>query len=171
MKTGICILAGGLSQRMGRDKACMRLGGRTLLGHVRRAAQASGLDVRVIRKDLVPRCGPLGGIYSGLMTSTHDAEVFLSCDMPFVTVALIRKVARSRRALFVEDGFPLVVPKNDLQIVETEMRGGRLSLQNLAKRLKAKHLRLRGREARQIFNVNTPADWQEAQRRRAELPL
>src|SRR5881394_2977065 len=100
---GICILAGGLSQRIGRDKARLRLGRRTLLGHVRRAAEAVGLDVRVIRKDLVPRCGPLGGIYTGLITSTHDAEVFLSCDMPFVTPDLIRKVARSAGPLFVED--------------------------------------------------------------------
>src|SRR5687768_9364883 len=89
---GICILAGGLSTRMGSAKARMRLGRRSLLGHVWRTAEGLGVPVRIIRKDLVPRCGPLGGIYTGLKTSANDAEVFLSCDMPFVTDDLLRKV-------------------------------------------------------------------------------
>ena len=160
---------------MGRDKGRMRLGDRTLLGHVQRTAEALKLDVRIIRKDVIPRCGPLGGIYTGLFTGTHEAEVFLSCDMPFVTGDLIRRVARSGMPLFVEDagrsGFPLLVRKEDLDIVQAEMRAGRLALQNLAKQLRAKRLRLDDLEARQLFNVNTPADWEEAQRRRAELPL
>lgn len=56
----VFILAGGLSARMGRDKARLRLRGRTLLAWVRAAARATGWPVRVIRRDLVPRCGPLG---------------------------------------------------------------------------------------------------------------
>jgi hypothetical protein len=58
----ICILAGGLSSRMGRNKAALRIGRRTLLGVVRDNARRLDLPVRVIRRDLVPRCGPLGGI-------------------------------------------------------------------------------------------------------------
>ena len=158
-----------------RDKARMRLGRRTLLGHVRHTAEVLGLDVRVIRKDLVPRCGPLGGIYTALITSTHDAEVFLSCDMPFVTPALLRSIVRAAGPMFVEHeglaGFPLMLSTENLGLIQNEIRAGRLSLQNLAKRLRAKRLRLDDLEARQLFNVNTPADWEEAQRRRAELPL
>src|SRR5687767_15795429 len=110
---GICILAGGQSRRMGRDKARLRVGGRTLLGHVRRTAESLGLEVRVIRKDLVSRCGPLGGIYTGLKTSTHEAELFLSCDMPFVTADLLKRVMRAKCPIFVEHarnaGFPLIL--------------------------------------------------------------
>lgn len=65
----VVILAGGLSTRMGRDKAGVRLGRRTLLGHVRLAAAETGWPVRVIRKDLVERCGPLGGVLTGMLTS------------------------------------------------------------------------------------------------------
>lgn len=175
MKTGICILAGGLSTRMGRDKTRMRLGRRTLLGHVRRIAKAAGPDVRLIRKDIVPRCGPLGGVYTGLENSTHDSELFLSCDMPFMTPALLRRLARIRPPAFVEHdgrvGFPFILSVNSLEPVETEIRAARFSLQNLARRLKARRLRVSGRDARQLFNVNSPADWREAQRRLAELPL
>jgi molybdenum cofactor guanylyltransferase len=160
---------------MGCEKARMRLGRRTLLGHVRRLAESLGVEVRVIRHDIVPRCGPLGGIYTGLKSSTNDAELFLSCDMPFVKPELLQRLMHQGTPVFVEDGrvvgFPVVLSVDHLNIVGSEIRAGRLSLQNLAKRLKARRLRLRGREARQLFNVNTPADWQEAQRRRAELPL
>ena len=171
---GICILAGGLSRRMGRDKGRMRLARRTLLGHVRHTAEASGLEVRVIRKDLVARCGPLGGIYTGLKTSAHEAEIFLSCDMPFVTPTLLSRIMRSKPPAFVEQngrvGFPFILRVADLDVVEREIRAGRFSLQNLASRLKARRVRLSGWQARQLFNVNTPADWQEAQRRASELP-
>ena len=175
MTAGICILAGGLSERMGRDKRRMRLAGRTLLGHVRHSAEAICLEVRIIRKDLVPRCGPLGGIYTALKTSTHEAELFLSCDMPFITAALLKRIIHIGRPAFVEHkghvGFPFILRGADLAVVEQEIRAGRFSLQNLARRLKAKRVRLLGPHAGQLFNVNTPADWQEAQRRVSELPL
>lgn len=165
---GICILAGGLSERMGRDKGRLRLGRRTLLGQVRHTAEGLGLPVRVVRKDLIPRCGPLGGIYTGLKTSKHEAELFLSCDMPFVTRPLLEQIIREGKSVFVEHrqkaGFPLLLSVDQLAIVEKEICAGRFSLQNLARRLKARRLRITGPKARQLFNVNTPADWAEAKR-------
>ena len=101
----VFILAGGLSARMGRNKARLRLRGRTLLAWVRAAARATGWPVRVIRRDLVPRCGPLGGVWTALRRSRAERLVFLSCDMPFVTPELIRAVAqRKGRGVFVETG-------------------------------------------------------------------
>src|SRR5213594_4238966 len=81
----VCVLAGGSSSRMGRDKTLLRLGQHTLLRHARLAADGLHLPVRVIRRDLLPRCGPLSGIYTGLKTSHAEAELFLACDMPFVS--------------------------------------------------------------------------------------
>lgn len=160
---------------MGRDKARMRLGRRTLCGHVKLVAESLEMEVRIIRKDLIQRCGPLGGIYTGLKTSRHISEIFLSCDMPFITRPLMRRVARAKPPTFVEYagriGFPFMLAVSHLEIIETEIQDGRFSLQNLAKRLKARRLRVSGQDARQLFNVNTPADWREAQRRLAELPL
>jgi CTP:molybdopterin cytidylyltransferase MocA len=95
--------------------------------------------------------------------------------MPLVSAGLLRRILRAGRPVFVEHGgcagFPFVLSTENLDVVQNEIRAGRLSLQNLATRLRARRLRLHGAEARQLFNVNTPADWQEAQRRRAELPL
>lgn len=160
---------------MGQDKRRLRLGSRTLLDHVRRLASTVSLDVRVIRKDLVPRCGPLGGIYTGLKTSVQESELFLSCDMPFVSASLLQELLTREAPAFVEHagtvGFPAVLRANQADVVEAEIRAGRLSLQNLARRLRAKRLRLTGAKARQLFNINAPVDWAEAQRRMAELPL
>src|SRR6185503_3666403 len=140
----ICILAGGLSARIGRDKARLRLGRRTLLGHVRANASQSGLPVRVLRKDLIPRCGPLGGIYSALRTTQHSAVLFLACDMPFVSPKLLRSLIGqfdSKRPLFAmaddKPGFPLVLPKILLPKVEELIAQRKFSLHNLAVTTKA----------------------------------
>lgn len=160
---------------MGRAKATLRLGQRTLLGHARRTAHAVGLSVRIIRKDIIPRCGPLSGIYTALQTSPHEAELFLSCDMPFVTTDLLKRLIAEPLPIFVEHkdtvGFPFMLAVSHMAIVEEQIRSHCLSLQNLAERLNAKRLHLHGAETRQLFNVNTPADWSEAVRCRAELPL
>ena len=112
-----CILAGGLSTRMGRDKSRLLLGQRTMPAHIRATARGLGLKVRVIRRDLVPRCGPLGGIFTALHTSRADAVLFLACDMPFVPASvlerLIQSLGQKRRAVFDQDegraGFPFVL--------------------------------------------------------------
>src|SRR5258708_14486916 len=110
----ISIGAGGLSKRMGRSKADLRLGSNTLLGHIRNEARTLGLRVRIVRRDLVPRCGPLGGIYTVLKTSVADAELFLACDMPFVSSALMARLIgswkRNPRAAFFTELRRLRVP-------------------------------------------------------------
>ena len=76
----VCILAGGASSRMGRNKAALRLGGRSLLGHVRSTAKQLGLPVRVIRRDLIPGCGPLGGIQGTIYAPAQTALVFVTAS-------------------------------------------------------------------------------------------
>ena len=185
-RVGVCVLAGGLSTRMGssRDKAALRLGGRTLLSHARRTALAAGLEVRVIRRDAVPRCGPLGGILTGLGTSRGSAEIFLACDMPFVTPGLLRRLARhvkrEGRAVFTrapapakpwtdavgeparELGFPLVLRVEDLPVVEARVRSGRFSLRQLARSLGAVSICPPVSTRHQLLNINTPEEWARA---------
>jgi molybdopterin-guanine dinucleotide biosynthesis protein A len=166
----ICILAGGLSERMGRDKARVRLGRRTMLGTVRKAAESAGLPVRVIRRDCVPRCGPLGGIYTGLKTARADVVLFLACDMPFVSTELVRwivdKCARSGKAVFVRSGddvgFPLVMQATQSETVAAQIKKNELSLKYLAKVARAKVIRPPRRWLAQLRNINTPADLQQA---------
>ncbi len=167
------MLAGGLSARMGRDKARVRLGSRTFLAHIRRAAAASRLPVRVIRRDLVTRCGPLGGVYTALQTSRHDAELFLACDMPFVSPSLLSKVEGSLRpkdtAVFVTArglaGFPFLLRRDALPVVERQMARKQFSMQKLAQVLRARRVALSPCDSAELFNVNTPAELAVARRK------
>ena len=167
----ICILAGGSSSRMGRDKSRLRLGGRTLLAHIRATAKTIGLPHRIIRHDLVVHCGPMSGLYTALVTSRADATLFLSCDMPFVSAGLlemlVRKAKRKENALFVEAnglvGFPLLLfRRTALPIVESQLQKMAVSLQRLAQALRSQTIRLAARQAHELFNVNTPDDLRNA---------
>ena len=164
----VVILAGGLSERMGQDKARLRLRGRSLLAWVRAAARATGWPVRVIRRDLVPRCGPLGGVWTALQRSRAERVVFLSCDTPFVTPELIRAVAQQKgKGVFVESGegvgFPFAMDRAaGFPVVEAALAARSFSLQSLAKRLRASRFKPRRAHRDQLLNLNTPEDFTQA---------
>jgi molybdenum cofactor guanylyltransferase len=169
LKLEIAILAGGRSRRMGTDKTRLRLGRRTLLGHVRAVASTTGWPVRVIRRDLKPGCGPLGGIYTALMTTRADVVLFLACDMPFVTVELLRRLVDRlgrRDALFCRHagrvGFPFALKPACLHTVKASLADRSHSLQSLATNLRAPGLPIGAAERRLLTNVNTPAEWVHA---------
>jgi molybdenum cofactor guanylyltransferase len=163
----ICILAGGLSSRMGRDKARLRLDGQSLLSRVRAVAGQTTWPVRVIRRDLVPRCGPLGGVCTALKTTRADAVLFLACDMPFVTVELINKLVKVNQggslAVFTVGtrgaGFPFLLGRVILPKVEEQIAAGQFSVQSLAVKCRASMVRA---DERSLFNVNTQADLNRA---------
>jgi molybdopterin-guanine dinucleotide biosynthesis protein A len=163
---------------MGRDKARLRLGRRTLLGHVRAQAQKLGLPVRIIRRDLVVRCGPLGGVYTGLKTSRAEAEIFLACDMPFVSPSwlqgLIEAWENEKRPIFTaiegSAGFPFVAPITILPAIDRLIAKEQFALQRLATALNARLLRPASARAWELMNVNTPEDWQAARERWRNQP-
>ena len=176
----ICILAGGLSTRMGRDKARMKIDGLTMLARIRAVAMEANIRltgyantkkgelqprIRVLRKDAVPRCGPLGGIVTALRSTRARSVLFLACDMPLITPLLLRRLFRAsadgKCATFTTQeyrvGFPLLLPVTDLAVMEEQLTAGEFSLQSLTGKLHARRLLVpaRGEELR---NVNTPAD-------------
>ena len=166
----ICILAGGRSSRMGRDKTGLRLGGVPLLQHAKRSARQLGLSARVIRHDLVPQCGPLGGVFTALTTSPAESVMFLSCDMPFLSTELLTTLLRRGRAgtksIFVEQnqakGFPFLLHRKALPLVGQQISRRQFSLQELAEACGAETIRLPRTQHRELFNVNTPEEWRTA---------
>jgi molybdenum cofactor guanylyltransferase len=165
------ILAGGLSKRMGVDKSRVRLVGQSMLALIRATVSELALRVRVIRKDAVPRCGPLGGIVTALSTTRATAVLFLACDMPLVSSTLLRRLLRSSdggvRAVFSLQqkriGFPILLPRAAVGQIRSQIARRAFSIQELAVALDAKTLRVAAHRA-ELLNVNTPREKREAER-------
>ncbi len=108
--TGV-LLAGGKSRRMGEDKRHLLVGAQTLLERGLAVLRATFQDVLVVIaqdsppldveahvvRDLVPDCGSLGGLYTGLMQASTPYIFVVACDMPFLDPAAIAQFT-SRRA-------------------------------------------------------------------------
>ena len=165
------ILAGGRATRFGgRDKSALLIDGRTILD--RQLAMLSGVadDVQVVREDLVPGCGPLGGVHTALTRASHDLLLVLACDMPHVTAPFVSYL------LSIADGFDLVVPRTERGYHPLCAVYRRTCLPAVARRIAERQLKMtalfsdvRVREVsgedvdrfgdrdRLLANVNTPA--------------
>ena len=116
------IMAGGDSQRMGRDKASLVLGEQTLMQRVAEIMQVVFpqvvVSVRTPRADIaLPQVcdvfsdlGPLAGLCAGLDYASQDGVPWIfavATDMPFLRPALIEQLATYRA------GVDAVVPLID----------------------------------------------------------
>lgn len=91
------ILAGGLSTRMGTDKALLLMDGQTLLERALATVRFVAEDVKIVGpreryasfanvvEDEFQGCGPLGGIHSALGNSRHELNLVVSVDTPLLT--------------------------------------------------------------------------------------
>ncbi len=121
--TGV-ILAGGKSSRYGSNKALAELNGMPLIERVLGVMGSVFEDLILItnspgeyahlkipmKEDLIKGLGPLGGIYTGLESISHEAGFFVACDMPFLNEGLIRHM------LAISGDYDAVVPKIDWKI-------------------------------------------------------
>ncbi len=93
------VLAGGRSTRMGRDKALLPWNGGTLLDHVAGVVREAVGNVTVIGRgehpDVVPDCGPLGGLLTAFAASSAERVLLVACDMPNLTAELLRGLAET----------------------------------------------------------------------------
>lgn len=200
--TGV-ILAGGISRRMGQNKALIQLGDDSLIGHVIRRIRLVA-DERLLitntpnayahlglsmQSDIVPDAGALGGIYTGLMSASHDAVLCVACDSPFLVPKLLTYLVS------VLDGYDAVMPwtyrgnpadhntsdqitlqtlcavysKRCLPIIELMLQESELRVHALQERASIKCVSPEVWQAFDpdgisFFNINTPADLAQAER-------
>lgn len=108
MNFSAVILAGGKSSRMGRDKAFLPYQGSPLIGRALDIVRGAGADEVLISGragqdfsatscpvllDLVPDCGPLGGIERALSVAKHPLVLVLAVDLPYMTPEFLRWLA------------------------------------------------------------------------------
>ncbi len=190
--TGV-LLAGGKSRRMGEDKRYLLVGEQTLLERSLAVLQAVFRKVVVViaqdsaqlenvtcpvARDLIPDCGSLGGLYTGLKQASTEQVFVVACDMPFLSAPVISHfVALRTQADIVmaklSNGLhPMhaVYGRPCLPFLEQMIATRNLKIQDLAS-----HSALRVRfvtdkdlaaldptASRSFHNVNTPADLEVA---------
>jgi molybdopterin-guanine dinucleotide biosynthesis protein A len=140
------VLAGGLSSRMGTDKALVEFEGQPMISRAIGILRAAGLPVSIagarssldryasVVPDTDPGLGPLGGICSALKSSTAQYAVFLPVDLPRLPsslIAFLLEYAQITRAAVTlvtvnafPETFPVVLDRETLPILEQELATG-----------------------------------------------
>ncbi len=150
------ILAGGMSRRLGRNKAVEPFQGEPMVRRVihRMREVASNIIVvandeeRVAELDLpgnvtpvideYPGKGSLGGIYTGLHAAPTEWAIFCACDMPFPSPRLYRALLSNR------DTNDAVVPVVDGRPEPIHAAYSRLCLEPIRNKLTENQLKISG---------------------------
>lgn len=167
------VLAGGLSSRMGRDKALLPWEDGTLLDHMIGLLKASGLDSVIVCgerpgypsvADPEPNQGPGVAIGHLLATLAPDAwALIVPVDMPLLTPDLIARLLGEpgrplRAAHYAGQPLPALLPARAPD--GTPPRGR--SLRALHEAAGSHELALDPADADAFLNVNTPDNWDQA---------
>lgn len=179
------ILAGGLGRRMGGAKANVDLGGRPLISYPLQALRAALAEVVIVAKadtELPSSLGgvpvsiepamprhPLAGVRHALRLAAGRGVLVCAADMPFVTPALVSRIAATDPA-----GAPAVVPtcRGELQPLlalylpgaaaafDRDAAGADGPLRRAVAGIRPRLLEVD--DERAFFNVNRPEDLRRA---------
>lgn len=180
------ILAGGKSSRMGQDKALLPLGEQLMVERTLSFLKSHSAEVIVIANkvkgfsflkvpvfaDIIAECGPLGGIYTGLVRSKTVHNLIVACDMPFLNQDLIKFMLEE-----IYD-YDVVVPehngkleplcaiysKNCIKPIEKELRENNLKVTNFFREVKVRRISEKetakfNLKETSFANINTPEDY------------
>lgn len=177
------ILMGGKSSRFGQDKVMAPLGDKPLIEHVIEVISPLMEEVILVGParqgmrglkrvdDIIPGCGPMGGIYTALKTAVTNFCFVFAADMPTIhagLVAYMQSLAREQDVIvpFWSGGFePLhaIYNRSVLKVIEPlvmerKLRIDRFFDQVAVEKVPEDVLRRYG-EPRELFaNINTPQD-------------
>lgn len=197
MNTGdafsLAIIAGGKSSRMGRDKAFLELGGRSLIERV----IAAGADLRPsetiliankpdayrhlgleIYPDILPDKGSLGGIYTALARAANPVTLVLACDMPFIKPGLLGFMlaqldAETDIVVPRVDGYPqalhAIYRNTCLAPIRARLAANRLKIIGFYDKMRVRYLDEADyapfdQAGMSFTNLNTPAELERARR-------
>jgi len=185
------LLAGGKSRRMGSDKRFVLVGQRTLFDRscnvlcelfeqvcvvLAQDSPALQADVPVVR-DVIPNCGSLGGLYTGLRWAKTQHIFLAASDMPFLNQNVIRYMVRLKEQADIVIGrwathlqpTHAVYSRGCLPIIEEMMNSHNKRIHSMmshpALRVRViaeSEIKRIDHDGRSMFNVNTPSDLEQA---------
>lgn len=167
------ILAGGRATRFGgRDKGALLVGGRTIRDRQITELSRVTPDVRVIATDIIPGCGPLGGVHTALTEARGDAVFIVACDMPYIDAAFVEYLLR------LTGEAEIVVPRTErgyhplcaaytracLAVVDRRLAKRQLKMTELLAEVRTRVVTSEeidrfGDRHRLLANVNTPGEY------------
>ncbi len=187
--TGV-VLAGGQSRRMGFNKAEAEMHGESMLA--RMIDKLKSVVPHIILStgamtypnihfsqvaDEYPGCGPLGGIYSALKFSTMSFNLVVSCDIPLVSISLLKYIL----AQAIEGSALITVPvdhdgqvqmmcavyhRDILPFVEQQINAHKFKMKDLLELVSVEYIKIPREhplyQEHAFMNVNTPSSLQEA---------
>jgi molybdenum cofactor guanylyltransferase len=190
------VLCGGLSTRMGRDKALLDIDGATLLERAVARLQTVADPVLLASgsrglthagclsvPDDTAGIGPIAGVLAVLRASPHQLCAIVAVDMPEISAELLRQLAALRDG---EDAVVAVSPRgleplhavyarSAMKAVEDALREGDRSLHGLLRRLRVRRVDAADiigatSAARFAVNLNSSADVMAWRRAEGERP-
>lgn len=184
------VLAGGLSSRMGQNKAKLRRNSTDMLNFSKQLLIDSGISNIVVSgdeydiPDKVKKSGPAGGIYSVLSRFPQAKSLLiLPVDLPFMTTKALAdlriKGELSQKATYFEGhNIPLYLPNNAYVelffstvfsnglLANSVGNSGKVTKKNgpsiKALLQKIPHQAIQCGDSKALFNTNTPEQWQQA---------
>jgi molybdenum cofactor guanylyltransferase len=182
------ILAGGKSSRMhGQDKAFLKINRRPLieiqLGLLKkyfkeiiivtnRPHKFKRLKGAKVITDIMPYHGALGGIFSGLLASRDNYNFVVACDMPFLSIPLI-KYMKSKMNKNIDAAVPFInkryqylyaiYSKKCIPVLKARLKENKLRVSGLFRHISAVFLTRRQTEKLDLsawicYNINTIKD-------------
>jgi len=182
------ILAGGQSSRMGRNKALLQLEGKSLISRTVEMVASVVESIRIITNtpgeyaflnipmvsDEIRGLGPIGGIYTALRHCDSRQCLIVACDLPFLTVELIRFLLAEAgdHDIFAIDAGRGVEPlctvyaRHCLPAIEAQIALKDYKVAHMFDAVDAQIARLTPEDGlfseHALFNVNTPEDFAKA---------
>ncbi len=198
----LAIQAGGKSSRMGQNKALLPFLGEPLIARVLRLASPFAHQVILIANepepyrflnlptypDVYPERGALGGLHSALHHAACPFVAVIACDMPFVSLALLRREWQ----ILQQEGADAALPRRSgdnleplhalyrraacLPAVQNALRAGQMRLVSWLGQVQARYLEENETSPYDLqglafWNLNTPGEFAEAEALARRLSL
>jgi len=187
------VLAGGLSSRMGQDKAKLMRAEHSMLSFSKQLLHDAGLSNVVVSgdnydiADTIKNCGPVGGIVSVLAAFPQAKSLLiLPVDLPLMTASALRDLRLKgqlshKASYFTDHHIPLYLPNNAYLamflaqhftgqgLISSAANGQHQRFASKGPSMKhlitsIPHQGIIAQDRNTLFNSNTPAQWQQVKK-------
>lgn len=183
------VLAGGMSSRMGQDKAFLPWKGATLLSHALDLVGQVSTKVQIVGdatkfsrfgevvEDVFVGCGPLAGIHAALLKSASRRNLVLAVDVPFVEKAFLAYLVSQAKLTDAVVTLPLaggrlqplcaIYRPQFAEVAERSLKEGKNKIDPLFATVETRviqpdELTQQGFSEQMFRNLNTPEEFEQA---------